>query len=227
LVATNVAVSLAGKGPAVLLDLHPLLAYDDLLLDVPLPKSWFELLTVAHELSDRHLKLTVAEHESGLHILGVKDKELPRLDLKGLGALVQKLNERYAWLIIDLSQELTLMSEILIDSIDELVMISTGDLPALRNAQRMLSSLPDGARGKAGLVLNQIGRGHPADPLRIAATLDLPLLASLPLDSRAVGYQISFGTPCVMDNRSAFGREIGKLAQRLQEMSSRGMAELV
>jgi hypothetical protein len=41
------------------------------------------------------------------------------------------------------------------------------------------------------------------------------LLAALPPDPRAVGYQVNFGQVCALDNRSAFGRAVSQLAGRL------------
>jgi septum formation inhibitor-activating ATPase MinD len=70
-------------------------------------------------------------------------------------------------------------------------------------------------------VVNQINSQHPLAPERLADALEIPLIAALPPDPRAIGYQVNFGEPCVAQHGSHFGRGIMRLAQRLRQDAAR------
>jgi Flp pilus assembly CpaE family ATPase len=76
----------------------------------------------------------------------------------------------------------------------------------------MIESLSEETRSRCALVFNQFTRAHPAHPPTVAASLGCPLAATLPVDPRAVGFQVSFGRPCVLDRNSRFGRGVARLA---------------
>lgn len=215
LVATNLAVALTQHGACLLFDLHPRLGYDDLLLDLRPQRSWDELLRVADELQERHVELVVAEHASGLKLLGAPEGGLGA----GLAAKVPQLLravEPYShWLVVDYPSGGQNDLWPGLEAAEILLLVCTADLPALRSTGRLLGALSDELRSRVHLVINQHGRGHPASPAAVAQALGCPLLAVLPADSRAVGYQVSFGIPCVSDPRSRFGRAVVKLATQV------------
>jgi Flp pilus assembly CpaE family ATPase len=101
------------------------------------------------------------------------------------------------------------------------LLVTTADPPALRCARRLLHSRPPAAHSRVGLVLNQFGRGQPASASEVAASLECPLLAAVPVDPRGVGYQVNFGRPCALDRQSALGRSMMALARRLAAGGSR------
>lgn len=217
LVATNLGVALAGQAECLLIDLHAVAGADDLLLDLHPIHSWADLLPVAGEVTQHHLELTLCVHTSGLRLLAsptapVVSAPEQRLDL------LRSLACRFPWVLLDApTGELADLG-----ACDVLILVSTCDPPALRSAQRALALLPPGSRSRAWLVLNQVGRSQPAQPGAIADGLGLPLLANLPPDPRAVGYQVHFGQPCVHQARSSLGRGIEQLASRLTTICGRG-----
>ncbi len=215
LVATNLAVSLTQEGKTLLVDLHLELAYDDLLLDLTPIRSWADLMPVAQELTDHHLDLAFVTHSSGLKLLAAPEEHKAIGTPELLPNLLQGLGNRFDWVVVDLPSGLPSPMDQVIDQIELLLLVSTGDLPSIRNSKRTLKRLPPGLRRKTYLVMNQIGRGHPLEPQRIANALDLILIATLPPDSHAVGYHVSYGTPSIFDSRSHFGRGIVELGQRV------------
>jgi pilus assembly protein CpaE len=221
LLATNLGVCLAGTAECVLVDLHLGAGYDDLLLDLSTERSWADLLHVAEELTPRHLELTLAVHESGLKLLGAPEGIPDGPDQTRTLKLLRVLGERFPWLVVDMPAGLDGTSRAVVDISDVILLVSTADPPALRAARRTLAVFPDDVCERCGLVLNQITRRHPAAPREIAASLGVKLLAALPPDPRAVGYQVNFGRPCVLDSRSALGRAVAVLARRLIAVSHR------
>lgn len=215
LVATNLGVLLAGHSDCILVDLHPALGYDELLLDLTPERSWADLLPVAEELAPRHLELALVTHGSGLKFVSAPERWLGSLDGNNLLSLLESLAQQTAWLILDVPAGLEGITSYVLTISDVLLLVTTADPPALRAAGRLLKALPDGLVEKTRLVLNQVTRRHPAKPREVAASLGVALLATLPPDPRAVGYQVNFGRPCVLDRRSSLGRAISLLARKL------------
>jgi len=215
LVATNLGVLLAGQSRTLLVDLHTGNGCDDLLLDLPTKRSWGDLLSVASELTERHLELASATHISGLHVMNSPVEFSAEIDAEDLLQLLDALAKRYSWFLLDVPSGLPPLTRQVLTVSDALLLVTTADPPALRAAKQLIAGLPKNQIGKMGLVINQITRRHPAHPTDIATSLELPLMAALPPDSRAVGYQVSFGRTCVSDSRSTFGKAIVRLHQRL------------
>lgn len=215
LVATNLAVSLTSEGKTLLIDLHQGLAYDDLLLNLSPQRSWMELIPVADELTERHLDLAFVTHPSGLKMLAGPEELGEVVKSEVLGSLLKGLVNRFDWVVLDLPPGQSALVDQVFPLIGLLLLVSTGDLPAIRNSKRILAELPENLRGRSYLIMNQIGRRHPVEPPRVAKALGLPLISALPPDPRAVGYQVSYGSPSIHDSRSGFGRGINELTQRV------------
>ncbi len=220
LIATNLAVSLARAAPTVLIDLHAQQGTDDLLLDLRPDHAWPELLPVAPELTDRHIELVGCRHAEGLVLLAAP-ASLPADPTQDIRTrlLLEALARRLAWVVVDAPSGS--WSPACAEISDTQLLVTTADPPALRCARRLLHSRPPAAHSRVGLVLNQFGRGQPASASEVAASLECPLLAAVPVDPRGVGYQVNFGRPCALDRQSALGRSMMTLARRLAAGGSR------
>jgi pilus assembly protein CpaE len=220
LIATNLAVVLAGRQSTLLVDLHAGLGYDDLLLDLNGERSWADLLPVADELSPQHLTLATGSHPSGLKVLCAPTDSTTQTDDAHLRALLHRLAEDFAWLILDPPAWPGRVSWIAVEMSDALLLITTADPGSLRAARRLYQSMPKETQSKTGLVVNQIGGRHPADPSSVADSIGVTLLAALPPDPRGVGYQVNFGQVCALDNRSAFGRAVVQMTGRIVQAAA-------
>lgn len=215
LIATNLAVVLAGRQSTLLVDLHPGLGYDDVLLDLNGERSWADLLPVADELRPQHVALATASHPSGLKVLCAPADSIPQIDDAHVRALLCGLAEDFAWLILDPPAWPSPVSRTVVEMSDALLLITTADPGSLRAARRLYQSMPKETQSKTGLVVNQIGGRHPADPSSVADSIGATLLAALPPDPRGVGYQVNFGQVCALDNRSPFGRAVVQMTVRI------------
>ena len=217
LVATNLGCALAGYGQTLLLDLNPGSGADDLLLDLSPQRSWADLLPVVKEISPKHLQLVIAQHPSGLNFMRTPDVWLNDVDWLAAVQLLSYLADENEWLLLDMPSGRPTVTQSVISMMDIALIVTTADPPALRAVRRLNNSLPADLGGQTGLVVNQITRRHPVSPTEIARSLGIPLLAALQPDPRAVGYQVSFGNPCVNDRRSSFGRGVILLAAKLRK----------
>lgn len=213
LIATNLGLLLAQRGQCLLLDLHPQTGIDDLLLDLTPERSWADLLPVAEELTPRHLELAATAHSAGLRLLAAPQQ--PPAQPEKVERLLRALSRSADWLLVDAPPPGDPLTAAALALCDALLLVSTPDPPALRVAHCLARDLPAPLRGRTGLVLNQIDRGHPVPPAELAAAVGLPLLAALPPDPEAVGNQVHFGRPVALDGRATLAREVARLASRL------------
>ncbi|HET7009939.1 MAG TPA: cellulose synthase operon protein YhjQ/BcsQ [Anaerolineales bacterium] len=215
LVATNLALALTRHGTTLLIDYHNGNGCDDLLLDLKPSHSWVDLLPVADELTPRHLELALCRAADDLAFLAAPSRPEDPDTLARLEALLRALAPRFTWIVIDVPSGSLRTGDSFLERVDVLVIVATADPPALRNARRMLDGRSGEGRGRARLALNQVHGAHPLHPAGVATALKCPLLAALPTDARAVGFQINFGRACVVDSSSVFGKAVVSMARAL------------
>jgi Flp pilus assembly CpaE family ATPase len=215
LLATNLGVALAAENSCLLIDLNPLLGSDDLLLDIQVERSWFDLLPVAGELTEHHINLAAGYHPSGLRLLSAPHKLPATIKCAEVTRLLYALKKRFAWLLLDLPVANVDMASLAFPVTDSLLLVSLMDPLSLRSARRLTEVLPTDLLRKTGIVFNQVTSDHPADPGETASSLEMPLLAVLPADHDMVGRQVNFGRPCVGDASSPFGEAVVQLAGQL------------
>jgi Flp pilus assembly CpaE family ATPase len=168
------------------------------------------------------MDLAQAVHPSGLKVLCAPADPTVATDENRLGRLLRAFVGLNTWLVLDPPTGLGAVSQIALDMSDAVLLVTTADPASLRAVRRLYQSLPIEVQAKVGLIVNQIGGRHPADPAVIAGSIGATLLAVLPPDSRAVGYQVNFSQVCALDNRSAFGRAIVRMAGRVIRAAAPG-----
>jgi pilus assembly protein CpaE len=215
LLATNLGCALAGHGSTALYDLHPGTGIDDVLLDLVPKHTWSELIHVAQEVRQRHLEIAATRHNSGLQLYAAPEKSLLDLPPESLASIIKAMANQSEWLLLDLPLRWMPFFDSHLAMIDQFALVATADPLALRSTRRVLDELPVSVTERTGLVLNQYTARHPTKPRAIAEALHLNLLATLPHDGRAIGFQVNFGRPCVLDPRSGYGRTVSAFASRL------------
>jgi pilus assembly protein CpaE len=225
LVAANLAVAFSRRERSLLVDLNPMRGCDDLLLNMRPSRSWLDLLPVADELTSTHLSKALDSTQSRLQLLAAPP-ELVGVELyPRIAELVTSLQVFSPWVTVDLPSGDPALSLLTAARCDALLIVSTADAPALRACRRLLEALPAEQHSGTYLALNQIRRGHPADPRTLASSLGLPIVGALPPDMRSVGKQVAFGFPAALDKGSAFGRAVRAMAERIAQVAREGTRE--
>ncbi len=183
-------------------------------LGIPLyPKTLHDVLK-----GKAHINEAIYRHPTGLRVIpaslalsdlrGVNPKDLPNalLDILGIVDIV----------LIDGAAGLGNEALAAIEAADELLLVSTADLPAVTDALKAVKLAQQVGTKPTGIVVNRIlGKKHEMTREEIRSMLDVPILAEIPED-HSVGEAIANRVPVVKHKpRSHASREMKKLAATL------------
>lgn len=103
-------------------------------------------------------------------------------------------------------------------------MITTQDIPAIKNAKAFLSVL-DGMRierKRIFFIMNKYNKDIRISPEKISESLKQELLTVIPQDDRIVGNSVNRGVPFMLDNKAQpVGRNLSVMADRIRETLSK------
>jgi len=223
-IATNLAASTTVR--TVLVDLN--LEVGDLPLFLGLkPKHSIADMVARHGRLDAHLiSAFVTPYSTNLDLLAAP-KELDPIDKieqEHVLEVLQRLRECYDWVVLDPRHTFDPITLTALDQSDEVVLVLTLDIPAIRSAQRALQIFDRVGcpRKKVRVVVNRWSKQADLDLHEVEKLFGEPVFGSLPSDYQTVVNSINLGAPLVLSNsRSKIGREIKRLAQALSAETSR------
>jgi len=159
------------------------------------------------ELDPDIVQSIMIKHEpSGLHILAAPPR--PELAEKVSAAQFSKvleyLKQLYAYVVVDTVPILTDITLAAIDASDVIVLITTQDIPAIKNARLFLdlSATMGVERERVVFALNRFDKRIAIAPERISENIKQEIKAIIPLDERVVIPAVNRGIPFMLDNRT-------------------------
>jgi pilus assembly protein CpaE len=159
------------------------------------------------ELDPDIVQSIMIKHEpSGLHVLAAPPR--PELAEKVSAAQFSKvleyLKKMYAYVVVDTVPILTDITLAAVDASDVIVLITTQDIPAIKNTRLFLdvSATMGVERERIILVMNRFDKRIAITPERIGENLKQEVKAVIPLDERSVIPAVNRGIPFMLDNRA-------------------------
>jgi pilus assembly protein CpaE len=214
--ATNFAVALARKdaGNVALIDLHPQLGEVALSLGLAPQFSVSDALGNVGRLDADFLSTLLMRHESGLLVLASADAYGTHRSLeRGAEKLFRVLREEFAFVVVDAGACSGNIPDILFETANRIYLVTEGNLPALRNARRLISYFI--GRDNAPvleLVLNRFNsRTVEIDEESVLKALSRPVDWKIPNDYLAVRGAQNLGIPLVRTD-TAIARAILQMA---------------
>jgi pilus assembly protein CpaE len=221
LLATNLATAFAlgHKVKTALIDLNPGSGTADLLLDLDPERSWQDLRDVIGELTPQHIQLAVTPYQIGLDLLASPPRISwnQTMSKSDLASLLDAFRGAYEVILVDAPTGISELTLSALELVDLRLITLTPDAPALRTTARYLESFPKNGP-PTGLVISQHSQGAAITPTEIKDHLKKNLVGVLPIDSRGVWANISYGEPCVNRKSSKLGGAIRSLSTRLLKM---------
>lgn len=227
-IAVNLALSLMTPEQKVLVaDAN--LQYGDVAVfnNEQVRNSIVDLTPRANELDPDIIKEVVISHKSGLNILAAPPRPEMAENVKPgeFKTVIEYLKSLYAYIIIDTESHLTDPVLDAIEAADALLLISTQEIPSIKNAKTFLTLVDQFQIGRQRVVfaVNKYDKRIALLPEKIGESLKLEVAAVIPFEERIVLNSINTGVPFMIDNK---GQPIGKSMLALAEVMKEKLKKL-
>jgi pilus assembly protein CpaE len=228
-VATNLATLQAKSGTSTLL-LDASRRFGDCasLLRLRPDHTLSDLVGVA-SLDDTIMQAIATPHESGLALFAAPSDPLEgsALSAQLLSAVIKRLRELYELVVVDTNASLDDFTTAALTSADLALMVTSLDLPAVKDAKLCLSVLDriGVAPERVRIVLNRANSDVGFPPDEVAKALGHPVGARLPSDV-AVPRAINDGVPVVWhSSKSKIAKALTKLGDDVRRELALGPVE--
>jgi pilus assembly protein CpaE len=222
-VAVNLAVALSGASEArtVVVDLNMQMGDLGLMLNQP-PRFSLTDALVDDRVDESRLRSVVCQHESGVNVLTVATgpevgEEIQKHHLIDLFGTLANL---YDFVVVDMGRVLDDRTAEVLELSNDILLLATLDVPAVRNASRYLGILDrlNIDRDRIRLVLNRVHKKARLNVRDVEAALGMETFWTIPNDYEPVSTGIDHGTPAVIKSRRArVSRNFRQLAAALVE----------
>ncbi len=223
-IALHIALLAAASGPerrVCLIDLDLQQRGLRQLIELPARRTISDLVTIADNLTGRNLDEATIVHRSGLRILMAPHQGEHAEDVDGQVArqILAAAKGHYDLVIVDAGSVLSEASAVGMEFADELIVVTTPDVPSLRSAQDkidLLARLQIAKDGDGRLLFNKVSPRNEVQPEFGArmATGD-SLKASIPEDWRRLEVAANAMSPMEVED-GPFRRAIIGLGRELR-----------
>ena len=182
-----------------------------------------DIATRVDELDPDIVESVMINHAaSGVHILAAPSRPEYAEKVSGdqFSQLIDYLRQMYAYVVIDTTPILTDITLAAIDKSDVIVLVTTQDIPSIKNARLFLDLLQTIGieRERIVFTMNRFDKRIAITPERVGDNLKQRVAAVIPLDERVVVPAVNRGVPFILDNKTQpAARGILSLAESVRE----------
>jgi pilus assembly protein CpaE len=213
--AINFAVALTKEsaGDVVLVDMHPQLGEVALGLGIVPRFSIADALENSGRLDADFLSTLLMKHETGLMVLASSDVYGTHRSLeRGTEKLLRILRDEFAFVVVDAGSCSGNIPDALFEMADTIYLVTEVNLPALRNARRLITWFGS-KESDIRIVLNRFNsRKVEIDEESTAKALSRPVDWNIPNDYMAVRGAQNLGTSLVMQD-TPISRAVRQMAK--------------
>jgi pilus assembly protein CpaE len=181
-----------------------------------------ELAPRVDELEPDVVEEILIKHEaSGVRVLAAPQRPemAEKVSADQFAKVLQFLQRMYSYVVVDTSPILTDVILSTIDISDVIVLVTTQEIPAIKNARLFLDLSQTMGINKQRIVfaMNRYDKRISITPERVSENLKHEVAATLPLDEKVVITAVNRGVPFMLDNKSQpIGRGIFSLAEAVR-----------
>ena len=206
--ASNLAIALHNEDTRVVL-LDANLQYGDVAMffNEQGKNTILDIAPRVDELDADVVEETMIKHEaSGVHILAApqRPEQAEKISVEQFTKVLDFLRRMYSYIVVDTSSLLTDIVLSAIDHSDAIVLVTTQDIPAIKNARLFLDLLHTMGidRQRLVFVMNKFDRRIGITAERVGENLHEKISAVVPLDERVVIPAVNRGVPFMLENRA-------------------------
>jgi pilus assembly protein CpaE len=153
----------------------------------------------------------------GLEIIGSPGANAARRGLReeNLRPVLTFVRSHYDWVVVDLGRGFNRVAASVLEDVDETLIVTTFDVPALHQTQNIVRSLLEVgfSRNRLRLILNQSPKRLDATPEELEKMLGLPVFATLPNEADELYEAYSEGK--LLGRNSNLAKHFAALASRI------------
>jgi pilus assembly protein CpaE len=182
-----------------------------------------DVATRVNELDPDIVEGVMINHAAtGVHVLAAPSRPEHAEQVSGdqFSQLIDYLRQMYAYIVIDTTPILTDITLTAIDKSDVIVLVTTQDIPSIKNARLFLDLLQTLGieRERIVFTMNRFDKRIAITPERVGDNLKQKVAAVIPLDERVVVPAVNRGVPFILDNKTQpSARGILSLAESVRE----------
>lgn len=204
----------------LLLDEHRRLGHVSLYLGAEEANyHFYELVRNMGRLDESLLQGFVIHHSSCLDILPSPDscESATNVSLEDIQRAIRFLGQNYEFVVIDCPHGVHNLSLATIDCCDELYLIATPDVPALRDLSRCIDSFLQSnvPPGKIKVVINRYSSDGALGLQQIEKAIQQPISITVPNASSDLIRAMNTGSPVLPERKSEFTTQMKKWAATL------------
>src|SRR5215207_3004348 len=166
-----------------------------------------DLAPRAEELDPEIVEEVMVKHAaSGIHILAAPSRPeyAERVSSAQFGKVLEYLQQLYAYVVVDTASLLTDVTLVAIDVSDLIVLVTTQDIPAIKNCRLFLDLLQTLGieRDRILFVMNRFDKRINITPERVTENLKQEIVSVIPLDEATVTKAVNRGVPFVLESKN-------------------------
>jgi pilus assembly protein CpaE len=218
-VATNLAVGLRqiSNTKIVLADFGLQFGDVGVLMNIWARNTMQELFANPDDIDDTMLNGVLQQHNSGVQVLLAPNtpEAAGELDQQTLTIIPDRLLERFNYVVCDTWSFLDEITETLLAQADEVLVVTTPEVPSLKNTKSFLEHIEaqNLVRGRITLVLNRFPSVNGISLQDVQKHLRHPVGANIPSEGQFVTHSVNRGIPVVSSHPQTWvAQSILKLA---------------
>lgn len=206
-IAINLAFSLINSTTNILVvDANMQFGDVAIFLNQQVKNSVLDLTPRVDELDAEIIDSVLIKHTgSDLHLLAAptRPENAANVDAEQFGKLLGYLRNLYSFIIIDTTSYLTECVQMALELSDLIVLITTQDIPSIKNASLFLSLADQTGISREAilLIMNKYDKRIAITPEQIAKNLRQEVVVTFPLEEKMISF-INRGVPFYPDNKT-------------------------
>ncbi len=174
------------------------------------------------ELDPEIVEEIMIKHEaSGIRILAApqRPEQAEKINAEQFSKALSYLRQLYAYVVVDTTPILTDITLAAVDASDAIILVTTQDIPAIKNARLFLDLLQTMGVGREHIVfaMNKFDKRIAITPERVGENLKQEVKAVIPLDERIAIPSVNRGVPFMLDNKAQpIARGVFSLAEAVR-----------
>jgi pilus assembly protein CpaE len=217
-IATNLAASTNAR--TVLVDLNLQAGDLPLFLGVDPKYSFADMAEHRNQLDEGLINSYVTPYSSNLSLLAAPKEadSADEIEPEHVFEVLRRLRESYDYVVLDPQHTFDSITLAALDQSDEIVLIVTLDIPAIRSTQRALEIFDrlGYPRKKIRIVVNRWSKQIDLDLRQVEKFLGEPVIGFVPSDYKTAVTSINLGRPLVQSEpNSKIAQEIKRIARTI------------